>query len=270
VTKSGKRKALGQHFLHDRQVLRRIVDVIDPQPEETILEIGAGKGMLTFALAKRKARIIAVEKDTSLVPHLKKKDFPNVIIIEKDILKVRFKDLLSPKQAKVVGNLPYSLSSPILFKVLAEKDSVSFCVFLLQKEFAQRLCARPGSKKYAPLSIIFQNFFSTKFHFRVSAASFSPPPEVESGLVSLKKRPLPLFLIARQELFLRFLKGAFRHRRKKLSNNLKKLRLPEPFIENILKTCGIDDSLRPEQISLSQFVHLFNCFPDETLRDHLA
>jgi 16S rRNA (adenine1518-N6/adenine1519-N6)-dimethyltransferase len=268
MTKKGKRKALGQHYLHNRAILRRIVRVIGPQPEETILEIGAGKGILTFALAERKANIIAVEKDVSLVPHLRKKDFPNLTIIEEDILKVRFKDLLPTKEAKVVGNLPYSISSPILFKVLAEKDSISSCVFLLQKEFAHRLCAQPGSKKYAPLSIIFQNFFTTRLHFQVSASSFSPPPEVESALVSLKKRPAPLFQIAQQELFLQFLRGTFRHRRKKLSNNLKRLHFPDPLIKSVLQTCGIDKNLRPEDVSLSQFIELFNHLPKKHNMNH--
>lgn len=265
MTKKGKRKALGQHFLQNRYILRRIVKVIDPQPGETILEIGAGKGALTFALAKRKARIIAVEKDTTLVPHLKKEDLPNLTLIEEDILKVHFRDLLPAKEAKVVGNLPYSLSSPILFKVLEEKDAISCCIFMLQKEFAQRVCAQPGSKKYAPLSIIFHNYFIAHLHFSVSASSFSPPPKVESALVSLEKRPAPLFQIDQQELFFKFLKGAFQHRRKKLVNNLKRLHLPVPLIKKVLKTCGIDGNLRPEQLSLSRFVDLFNRFPEKTL-----
>jgi 16S rRNA (adenine1518-N6/adenine1519-N6)-dimethyltransferase len=260
MTKNGKRKALGQHFLHNPRILRRIVNVIDPQPEEIILEIGAGKGSLTFALAERKAEIFAVEKDASLVPYIKKEAFPNLTIIERDILKVRFKDIIPPKkEAKVVGNLPYSISSPILFKVLGEKDSVSSCTFLLQKEFAQRLCAQPGSKKYAPISIIFLNFFETKLHFRVPATSFYPPPKVESALVTMKKRQTPLFRIAQRELFIRFLKGAFRHRRKKLANNLKRLYFSDAVIESTLQTCGIDRNFRPEDVSLSQFIDLFHC-----------
>ena len=273
MTKKSKRKALGQHFLHNRQLLRRIVNVIDPQPEEIILEIGAGKGALTFALAERKAKIIAVEKDVSLIPHLKKKDFSNLTIIDKDILRVHFRDLLpinEARKAKVVGNLPYSLSSPILFKVLAEKDVISCCVFLLQKEFAQRLCAQPGSKKYAPLSIIFQNFFTPRFHFSVSASFFSPPPKVESALMSLEKRSKPLFPIVEQELFLKFLKGAFQHRRKKLSNNLKRLHWPDSLIKRVLEICGIDGNLRPEQVSLPQFVRLFNCLQEKTSGDSLT
>ncbi len=267
MTKNGRRKALGQHFLRNRHVLRRIVNVIRPQPNEIILEIGAGKGILTFALAEKKARIIAIEKDASLIPYLEKKFSPNLTIIEADILKIRFMDLIPAKmEAKIVGNLPYSLSSPILFKVLAEKESISSCAFLLQKEVAQRLCAQPGSKKYAPLSIIFQNLFATQFHFRVTASSFSPPPKVESALVSLEKRSMPLYPIAQQELFLQFLKRAFQHRRKKLSNNMKSLQMPDPFIERALRTCGIEKNSRPEDVSLSQFVELFDCFSEKTLR----
>ncbi len=260
--KKSRRKALGQHFLTNRKVLNRIVEVIDPQPNDLIIEIGAGKGALTFYLAKTEANIIAIEKDKTLIPQLKKHVFPNLTVYKADALHVNFKNILQGKKAKIVGNLPYAISSPLLFNVLKEKDLFVFCVFLLQKEFAQRLCASPGTKKYAPLSILFQNEFITQLHFRVLASSFSPPPRVESALVSLRKRQRPLFPMVDQESFAKFLKGAFKSRRKKLSNNLKNLDFSLSRIREAYLSCGIDEKFRPEQVTLTQFVALYT-FLDE-------
>ncbi|UCE40461.1 MAG: ribosomal RNA small subunit methyltransferase A [Candidatus Aminicenantes bacterium] len=255
--RKSKRKALGQHFLHDQDVLRRIVKVIDPQPEDLIVEIGAGKGALTFCLTKKKAQIIALEKDKTLIPSLKKKEFSNLTVLEKDALRIKFGNLLQGREGKIVGNLPYAISSPLLFKVLEEKDSVSSCVFLLQKEVAQRVCALPGTKKYAPLTILFQNDFEAHLHFPVKASSFSPPPRVESALVSLRKHPKPFSLIPHQEGFIRFIRGAFRSRRKKLANNLKALDIPPIRIKKAYIACAIEETWRPEQVSLSRFVALY-------------
>jgi len=264
--KKNKRKALGQHFLMKRNILKKIVNVIDPQPEDLIIEIGAGKGALTFPLAKKGSRVIAIERDSSLVPYLRKQFFPNLITLESDVLQVNFKDLVQKKRAKIVGNLPYAISSPLLFKVLRDKDLFSACIFLLQKEVAQRLCAHPGTKKYAPISILFQNYFVTCLHFHVPSSSFYPVPQVESALVSLKRRVQPCFSISNQERFHTFLKGAFRSRRKKLKNNLKNLHFLEFDIRETLKICRIDEGLRPEQVSLSQFVALFEALhPDNVL-----
>lgn len=260
-----KRKALGQHFLNNRAILQRIVKFIDPQPEDVIVEIGAGKGALTFCLTKKKAHIIAIEKDKTLIPYLKKKEFSNLTVLEGDVLRIKFGDILHGIPGKIVGNIPYAISSPLLFKVLGEKASVTSCVFLLQKEVAQRVCAIPGTKKYAPLSILFQNDFEAHQHFTVPASSFSPPPRVESALLSLRKRPEPISLIPHQEHFIRFLKGAFQSRRKKLSNNLKSLAFSPTRIKHAFLTCGIEENWRPEQISLSRFVALYTrLFEDQS------
>jgi len=255
--KKSRRKALGQHFLVDKNILRRIVHVISPESDDRIIEIGAGKGALTFALARTGAEILALEKDKAMIPSLRKRDHPNLTVLEEDALRVAFGDLFQGRQGKIVGNLPYAISSPLLFKVLEEKESVSLCVFLLQKEVAQRVCALPGTKKYAPLSILFQNDFEARMHFSVRPSSFSPPPLVESALISLKKRSEPLSSIPHQEGFVSFLKGAFRSRRKKLANNLKALDIPASRIKIAYLACGIDENIRPEQVSLSRFVALY-------------
>jgi 16S rRNA (adenine1518-N6/adenine1519-N6)-dimethyltransferase len=261
-----RRKILGQHFLKHRNTLRRIVEIIDPMAGDVIIEIGAGKGALTWLLARSEAEIIALEKDKTLIPHLKKQEYPNLTVLEKDALRVKFEDILQGKPGKIVGNLPYSISSPLLFKVLEEKKFVSSCVFLIQKEVAQRVCASPGTKKYAPLSIFFQNDFDVHLHFRVPASFFSPPPKVESALVSLKKRPIPLSPVPHQPGFGKFLKGAFQSRRKKLTNNLKALEIPPSKIAEAYLKCGIEENWRPEQVSLLQFVGLYTQLIDDKIK----
>jgi len=265
VTKKTKRRSLGQHFLKNQTVLKKIIRRISPQEQDLIIEIGAGKGALTFPLAEKAGKVIAIEKDPALILHLQRKNIPNLIILEKDILKVNFHELLKKEKnfkgnVKLAGNLPYSLSSPLLFKVLEEKALFSECIFLLQKEVAERLCSQPGSKTYAPLSILFQIHFITALHLTVSPECFSPPPKVDSALISLKKRERLLFSVENEELFRVFLKGAFKHRRKILRNNLEKLDIPLSIIDKAYLEFGTERNTRAEQLSISQFVDLFQYF----------
>jgi 16S rRNA (adenine1518-N6/adenine1519-N6)-dimethyltransferase len=265
VTKKTKRKALGQHFLKSQAVLKKIVHCISPADKDLIIEIGAGKGVLTFPLAEKAGKVIAIEKDPSLIPFLQKKKFPNLMILEKDVLKVDFPNLLKKERkfkgnVKLAGNLPYSLSSPLLFKVLEEKKHFSECIFLLQKEVAERLCGQPGSKTYAPLSILFQIHFFTQLHFTVPPGCFFPPPKVDSALISLKKREHSLYSFENEEFFRDFLKGAFKHRRKILRNNLEKLDIPLSIIDKTYLKFDIERNTRAEQLSISQFVDLFHYF----------
>lgn len=258
-----KTKALGQHFLTSRGVLNKIVTIISPQKDELIIEVGAGKGALTFALADQCRKVIAIEKDQSLIPFLLRKKRENVDILEKDVLGVDFFTLLKTEnavagKAKLVGNLPYSISSPLLFKTLKAKDLFSSCVFLLQKEVAERLSAGPGSKKYAPLSILFQIHFDVRLHFIVAPGSFSPPPRVRSALVSLERREKPLFPVKDSRGFRAFLRTTFGQRRKTLLNNLKSLGLPFPLVVESIRRLGLDSGVRAEQVPIEKFVRLFD------------
>ncbi|UCE21308.1 MAG: ribosomal RNA small subunit methyltransferase A [Candidatus Aminicenantes bacterium] len=265
MTQRTKRRALGQHFLKSQAVLKKIIRRISPQEQDLIIEIGAGKGALTFPLAEKAGKVIAIEKDPTLIPSLKKKKIPNLIILEKDILKVDFDELLKKEKnfkgrLKLAGNLPYSLSSPILFKVLEERELFTECVFLIQREVAERLCGQPGSKNYAPLSILFQIHFHLQLHFTVPPACFSPPPRVDSALISLKKREQPLFALQNEGLFRDFLKGSFKHRRKILRNNLEKLNIPLSSIDEAYLKFDIERNTRAEQLPISRFVNLFQHF----------
>lgn len=266
--KKSRRKAFGQHFLTNSTLLKKIVKTINPQPEDLVIEVGPGKGVLTSPLAQEAGKVIAIERDGSFIPTLRRKHMPHLLILEKDVLKVDFKNLLEKEKdafrnVKLVGNLPYSISSPLLFKILQDKELFSECVFLLQKEVAQRVCAKPGSKKFAPLSIIFQIHFSTQIHALIPPQAFSPPPQVESALISLKRRRSPLFHIEKDALFLELLKGAFRHRRKTLHNNLERLDLSSSLIHKAFQNLDIKKDARPEQLTISQFVSLFDFIHSE-------
>lgn len=256
---------MGQHFLKNPYVLRKIIDYISPRKNDLIIEIGAGKGALTLPLAHKAGKVIAIEKDKNLIPFLQKKNISNLKILTQDALKIDYTELIRSElnfegNVKVVGNLPYSISSPLLFKIFAEKELISECVFLFQKEVAERVCAGPGTKKYAPLSILFQNYFSTKQCLTVKPKSFSPPPQVNSALISLKKRDTPLFHIKKEENFHKFLKEAFQHRRKTLFNNLVMRNYSASLLEEAFCRFGLEKNIRSEQLSVSQFVELFYFF----------
>ena len=263
MTRRTKRRALGQHFLRSKAVLNKIIRRISPHEDDLIVEIGAGKGALTFPLTEKAGKVIAIEKDPSLIPFLRKKDMAHLTILEEDILRLDFQELLKKEKVykgkiKLVGNLPYSITAPLLFKVLEEKYFFSECIFLLQKEVADRVCAKPGSKKYAPLSILLQIQFLPKFHFVVPSECFSPPPKVDSALISLKRRDPPLFKPENEELFRNFLKSAFKHRRKFLKNNLEKLGFSPFLINSAYIKLSLEKNIRPEQLSISQYAELFH------------
>jgi 16S rRNA (adenine1518-N6/adenine1519-N6)-dimethyltransferase len=257
-----KTKALGQHFLTDRSILRRIVDVIDPQKDELVIEIGAGKGALTFPLADRAGKVIAIEKDKDLIPLLREGEKKNMVVLGQDVLDIDFRGLLRNEAAyrgrvKLAGNLPYSISSPLLFKVYEVRELLSACVFLLQKEVAARLGAQPGSKSFAPLSILFQLYFDVRLRFTLAPGAFSPPPKVHSTLVSLERRPAPLFAISDEDGFRRFLRTAFAQRRKTLFNNLKSWPFPPGLLQEVFRRFSLEKTVRAEQLSIAQFVALF-------------
>lgn len=261
--KRTKRKALGQHFLHDPHVLRNILLQIAPDKDDVCIEIGAGKGALTLPLAEKAGRVYAIEKDRTLLPVLQKNLPSNVVLVNADVLRIHFQELVAEelhanKTIKLVGNLPYSISSPVLFKVLEEKTLFEECFFLLQKEVADRIYAGPGSKKYAPISILFQRDFNVRLCFVVEPGSFSPPPKVRSTLIQFKRRKKPLFELSDEAEFRRFLKSAFRHRRKTLFNNLLMADVSNSLLENVFSKLAVDKKVRPEHIAPEQFAQLFN------------
>jgi len=263
--KKSKRKALGQHFLKNPRIINKIIQVINPQKNDLIIEIGVGKGSLTLPIARLAGRVIAIEKDHFLVAYLKEIIPKNVILIEGDILQLELKKILANDlhhfpNIKLVGNLPYSIASQIIINAYENKNYFPFWVFLLQEEMAQRLILSPGSKKLNPLAIMLQNYFEIQKVLKVKPQSFHPPPQVFSALLSFKKRKKPLFLIQDEKQFHSFLKRCFAKRRKTLRNNLLATSFNQDSISEALATFEISPHERAEDLDLKTFFNLYNFF----------
>ena len=260
--KKSRRHALGQHFLKNPRVLRKIVDCISPTAQDTILEVGAGEGHLTALLAEKAGRVIALEKDPRLIPGLMGKKLPNVSLLEVDVLEIRLRDIIPvPLPVTVVGNLPYAISTRFLYKLIEEREAVKAGHFLLQKEVAERVCSPPGSRRYGPLGILLQNHFQPRIAFTLGPGAFSPPPKVDSALLALAPRSEPLAPTIRDESEFRgFVRSLFLQRRKTIGNNLKHMGKLPAEIADASSRCGIDPGVRAEQLDLSQIVCLYEAF----------
>lgn len=246
-----RRQALGQHFLANEGVLRKIAAAIAPGSADLIVEIGPGKGALTRLLAAGAGRVIAVEKDERLLPGLRESMPANVEIVPGDILRTDLGAIRAKAGAaalRLVGNVPYSISSPLLFLVLDERAHLSDCAFLLQKEVAERVTAGPGTKSYAPLGILLQNEFEARIAFAVAPGSFAPPPKVQSALLLLKRRPAPLVPGGADEPFRAFLRAAFAERRKMLWKNLARRATPAA-LEAAYAALGLARGVRAEELA---------------------
>ncbi|MCX6561122.1 MAG: 16S rRNA (adenine(1518)-N(6)/adenine(1519)-N(6))-dimethyltransferase RsmA [Candidatus Aminicenantes bacterium] len=259
--KKSRRHALGQHFLASRGILDRIAAAAAPIPGETILEIGSGKGALTLSLLASGARIVAVEKDPVLAQGLKADAHEGLTVIEGDILDVDWAELMKAQGAGdgpylVTGNLPYSISSPILFRLLDQRLFFRKAVFLVQKEVAERFIAGPGGKDYAPLGILLQIYFAVKILFKVAPGSFVPPPRVDSAVVSLERREAPLVEVGDFDRFRRFVNACFAQRRKTLSNNLAAAGYPHDGVFAALDSLGLDHRVRAEQIPVASLLEI--------------
>jgi 16S rRNA (adenine1518-N6/adenine1519-N6)-dimethyltransferase len=255
------RKRLGQHFLVDRNILKKIVHTARVEKEDVILEVGPGLGEMTQALASQARRVIAVEIDSKLGAVLEEKfqDASNVRIVRDDILKTDFRRLFDPGDypIKVVANLPYQISTPLLFRFIESREIFSTLTLMLQREVAERMVAPPGKKQYGPLSVFIQSFFDLSICFLVKPSAFVPPPGVESAVVHLSWKEKPSVEARDEEWFRRVVKGCFCYRRKTLINALKHSGLPLPqYPEQVIEKIGIDPQRRPETLSIEEFVRL--------------
>lgn len=257
------RKALGQNFLVDRNVLARIAGIVEIRPDDRILEVGPGKGALTEMLAPGCARLVAVELDTRLVPVLRQafRDNPRVEIIHGDILEIDLRGLLAPEGGerwKVAANLPYNISTPVLFAFLDNRDLFSRLVLMLQKEVGDRLAASPGTKDYGALSVFFQLYFDVTRELVVRPGSFHPMPKVDSAVLSFVPLEKPRVPVGDEQFFRRLVKGAFSMRRKTLWNCLKgaNLGLSGEQLSEALAQCGIEPGRRGETLGLHEFAAL--------------
>jgi 16S rRNA (adenine1518-N6/adenine1519-N6)-dimethyltransferase len=257
-----KRQVLGRHYLASPGILARILRAIDPAPDDLIIEIGPGQGVLTFPLAGRAGRVVAVEKDPDAVRALAKNPLPNLEVLGGDILDIDLPSLVSARRraartVKIVGNLPYSISTPLFFKILDERAAFDQAAFLVQKEVAEKVCAPAGGKSFGPLSIRLQAQFIARTEFAVRPGAFVPPPKVDSAFITLVKRPEGLVADAEEAEFGRFLRVSFRQRRRTLRNNLAAGGYPAAGIDAALAAAAFDRTVRPEDVPIEGFVRLF-------------
>lgn len=242
---------MGQHFLIQESIAERLALSLATEGCQTIVEVGPGKGILTKFLLRQSLPVIAVELDRDLIPVLEK-EFANTALrlIQGDILRVRFDELFADDASfLLVGNFPYNISSQIVFLGLQHRHQIPFIAGMFQREMAVRICSGPGSKDFGVISVITQAYFHPALLFHVKPGSFSPPPKVQSAVISLTRYRTEIEGVS-YNTFRQVVKMAFGQRRKKLRNTLKSL-----LNESVLKEINVAD-LRPEQLSVDQFIAL--------------
>lgn len=252
------KKRLSQHFLVDHNIVRKIVSVAALRREDAVLEIGPGRGILTRALCEQARQVLAIELDRSLDGTL------SAALAGITNVEVRFGDALAfpydtvPRGTVVVANLPYAISTPLLFKLFEAHDRIDRMVLMLQTEVARRLAAKPGTKDYGILSILTQYRAVPSLAFHVSASCFRPEPAVSSTVVVLPVRREPAVSVVDEPLFVRTVRAAFAHRRKTLPNSLRDEGFPLERIMPALEAAGIEPARRAESLGIEQFASLAN------------
>lgn len=244
------KKYLGQHFLRDENIARKIANTLTLHGYENVLEIGPGMGVLTKYLLEKDITTYVIEIDTESVTYLKE-NYPNLTarIIEKDFLKYDLKEIFHNKPFAIIGNFPYNISSQIVFKTLEMRDQIPEFSGMFQKEVAQRICEKEGSKTYGILSVLTQAFYDAEYLFTVPPTVFNPPPKVHSGVLRLTRKE-NYNLPCDEHLFFRVVKTAFQQRRKTLRNSLKTFNLSDNLKANVIF------GKRPEQLSVEAFIEL--------------
>lgn len=241
------RKRFGQHFLKDDRVISAIIQSVSPMPEDKVIEIGPGRGALTLPLLKELNQLIAIELDQDVVREWRRQAHSNLTLIQADALSVDYNQW--GKSIRLIGNLPYNISTPLILHFLAALDNIQDMHFMLQKEVVDRLAAEPETKDFGRLTVMVQAYFEVEHLFDVPPIAFDPPPKVQSAvvrLIPLSKRP-----DVEQALLSGLLRQAFGMRRKTLANNLKGF-LPL----SVLEVVGIDPKFRPEAVTVRQYLAL--------------
>lgn len=263
------KKSLGQNFLTNKDILINIVTAAEVSQDDDVIEIGPGIGALTEQLAKRAHQVLAFEIDQRLIPVLKEtlQPYPNVVIINQDILSADLTTTLNQHfdgkhQLKVVANLPYYITTPIMMHLLQVQLPFACMVMMMQKEVAQRLTAAPGTKAYGSLSVSVQTLTNAQIVFNVPRTVFFPQPNVDSAIVRLVPRQQPLVALDEQKQFSKFVKGCFAKRRKSLWNNLLNMYGKQPTtkekLQQVLTANDIDPQIRAERLDVNQFVKLYH------------
>ncbi|ABR46377.1 dimethyladenosine transferase [Alkaliphilus metalliredigens QYMF] len=257
-------KSLGQNFLIDQNILEDIVDGADIQPDDCVIEIGPGIGTLTQFIAEKAHKVVAIEIDRNLIPILKHTlaDYQNVEVINQDVLKVDLHQLIADKfegkPVKVIANLPYYVTTPIVMRFLEEKVPVDSLVIMIQKEVAVRMQAGPGTKDYGALSIAVQYYCNPEILLKVPPSVFIPQPKVESIVIKLQVYPEPKVKVERDDLMFALVKDAFGKRRKTLLNALSSglLQLSKEIVRESLEAANIDENRRGETLTIEEYATL--------------
>jgi 16S rRNA (adenine1518-N6/adenine1519-N6)-dimethyltransferase len=244
------KKHLGQHFLKDESIAKAIADTLNLEGYSNILEIGPGMGVLTKYLLDKETNVYVIEIDTESVTYLDE-NYPKLKdkIISKDFLKYNINEIFEGKQFAIIGNFPYNISTQIVFKCLEMRSQVPEFAGMFQKEVAQRICEKKGTKAYGILSVLVQAFYEAEYLFTVDETVFIPPPKVKSGVLRLRRKE-NFTLPCSEKLFFTVVKTAFQQRRKTLRNSLKTLNLSDNLREDEVF------NLRPEQLDYNQFIAL--------------
>jgi 16S rRNA (adenine1518-N6/adenine1519-N6)-dimethyltransferase len=257
------KKHLGQNFLHERTVIDRIVQAVAPRPGERLVEIGPGQGAITFPLLDRHGALTVIEFDRDLIAPLTEaaRPYGSLTVIHRDVLQVDFSELAAEEagdddtggRIRLVGNLPYNLSSPILFHALDHAQAISDMTFMLQKEVVERMAAGAGSKVYGRLSVMLQAYCTVTPLFTVPPGAFRPPPKVDSAVVRLVPRAPETVGIVDRDLFARVVRDAFGQRRKTLRNALSQV-----CDAAAIEAAGLRPDARAEQVEVAGFAALAN------------
>jgi 16S rRNA (adenine1518-N6/adenine1519-N6)-dimethyltransferase len=243
------KKYLGQHFLNDENIARKIVESLSISNYSNVLEIGPGTGVLTKYLIEKKINLKLVEIDSDSVNFLKSNlQIDPLIIFENGFLKLQLDDVFTDKFA-IIGNFPYNISTQIIFKALEYKNLIPELIGMFQKEVAERICEKKGSKKYGILSVLTQAYYDTEYLFSVPPSVFTPPPKVVSAVIKLVRKK-QTEINYNEKLFFKVVKQSFQQRRKTLRNSLKTFNLTDSLREDTIF------DLRPEQLSVKDFIHL--------------
>ena len=257
------KKSLGQNFLIDKNIQKKIIRAFNSGNDDIVLEIGSGKGDLTVPLASSAKKIYALELDSRLYPTLEEKlsNFANCQVIKTDILKFDISKFLRvnkiKQKIKVIGNIPYYISSPIIQHLIFYRDNIQEIFITVQKEFGRRVVAVPGSKDYGSFSCFVQYYLEPKIIFIIKRNSFFPAPKVDSCFLSLRVREEPAVSVNDEGMFFKLIRKAFNQRRKTLRNSLEG-EITQERLEEFFKARGIEKNIRPEDLSLEQFAYLSN------------
>ncbi|MDF2881909.1 MAG: rRNA methyltransferase [Clostridiaceae bacterium] len=255
-------KSLGQNFLIDNSVLEDIVTNADISKDDFVIEIGPGIGTLTKELLLRAKRVCSIELDSDLIPILEEelKEFNNLKIIHKDALKIDYNEIIGEeKSVKLVANLPYYVTTPIIAKLLNEHYNFKSLTIMIQKEVAERITSKPDCKEYGAISILVQYYCDAKIIRKVTCSSFVPQPKVDSMVVRLDRLAEPRTKLDNIELFFKIVRSSFNMRRKTLWNALKNISLDKDKLEMAFRESGIDSKRRGETLSIEEFGELSNC-----------